>query len=62
MLFLRAAHHLIWNRFTKSRADAGGNILLDLDLKFKNKMVKESLKKCGLSTTWKVIRQDLPLP
>ena len=40
----------------------GDNILLDLDLKFKNKMVKESLKKRGLSTTWKVIRQDLPLP
>ena len=62
MLFLRAAYHLIWNRFTKSRADAGGNIPLDLDLEFKNKMVKEFIKKLGLSATRQVIRQDLPLP
>lgn len=62
MLFLRAAHHLIWNQFTKSRADAGGNIALGLDLEFKNKMVKQSIKKLGVSATWQVIRQDMPLP
>ena len=49
MLFLKAAHHLIWNRFTKSRADAEGNIPLGLDLELKNKMVKQSIKKLGVS-------------
>ena len=48
-----AAHRLIWNQFAKNKAGAGGNIPLDLDLEFKNKMVKESIKKLGPIATRK---------
>ena len=53
LLSPQAAHRLIWNRFAKNKAGAGGNIPLDLDLEFKNKMVKESIKKLGPSATRK---------
>ena len=43
----QAAHRLIWNRFIKNKQGIGGNIPLDLQLEFYNKLVKDAIKKLG---------------
>ena len=45
MLSPQAAHRLIWNRFIKNKPGIGGNIPLDLQLEFYNKLVKDAIKK-----------------
>ena len=40
----QAAQHLVWNRFVKNKHGMGGNIPLDLQLEFLNKLVKEGIK------------------
>eukprot|EP00794_Sanderia_malayensis_P019677 gene19677-21623_t len=47
LLSPRSAHQLIWNRFHKSKNSADGNISLDLNLEFHNRVVKEIMKKLG---------------
>ena len=47
MLSPQAAHRLIWNRFIKNKQGIGGNIPLDLQLEFYNKLVKDAIKKLG---------------
>ena len=47
LLSPHSAHQLIWNRFTKLKAGYGGNISLDLNLEFLNRIVKEAIKKLG---------------
>ena len=47
LLSPRAAHQLVWNRFVKTKPGAGGNIPLDLNLEFLNRVVKEAIKKIG---------------
>ena len=41
----QAAHCLVQNRFVKNKHGMGGNIPLDLQLEFLNKLVKEVIKK-----------------
>ena len=45
MLSPQAAHRLIWNRFIKNKQGIGGNIPLDLQLEFYNKLVKDAIKR-----------------
>ena len=47
MLSPQAAHRLIWNRFIKNKQGIGGNIPLDLQLEFYNKLVKDAIIKLG---------------
>ncbi|XP_028404057.1 uncharacterized protein LOC114526731 isoform X1 [Dendronephthya gigantea] len=47
LLSPKCTHHLIWNRFTKSKPGISGNIPLDLQLEFLNKLVKEAIKNQG---------------
>ena len=47
LLSPRSAHQLVWNRFIKTKRCSGGNIPLDLNLEFLNKVVKEAIKKLG---------------
>jgi hypothetical protein len=47
LLSPRSAHQLIWNRFVKTKKGSGGNISLDLNLEFLNRVVKEAIKKLG---------------
>ena len=47
LLSPRSSHHLMWNRFVKNKQGPGGNIPLDLQLEFYNKLVKEAIKKLG---------------
>lgn len=53
LLSPQEAHPLVWNRTVKNKPGVGGNIRLDLDLEFKNKFVKEAIKKLGPSATRK---------
>ena len=41
------AHRLVWNRFVKNKSGIGGNIPLDLQLEFFNKLVKDAIKNQG---------------
>lgn len=43
----QAAHRLIWNRSVKSKPGLGGNIPLDLQLEFYNKVLKGAVKNLG---------------
>ena len=47
LLSPRSAHQLIWNRSVKAKTGFGGNIPLDLNLEFLNRIVKEAIKKLG---------------
>ena len=47
LLSPRSSHRLMWNRFVKNKQGPGGNIPLDLQLEFYNKLVKEAIKKLG---------------
>ena len=47
LLSPRSAHQLAWNRFIKTKRGFGGNIPLDLNLEFLNRVVKEAIKKLG---------------
>ena len=47
LLSPQASHCLVWNRFVKNKAELGGNISLDLQLEFFNKLVKEAIKRIG---------------
>ena len=40
LLSPQSAHRLIWNWFAKNKAGVGGNIPVDLELKFENKIVR----------------------
>ena len=40
----QAAHRLIWNRTVKNKAGLGGNIPLDLQLEFYNKVLKGAVR------------------
>lgn len=55
LLSPRSAHQLIWNRFVKQKTGSGGNISLDLNLEFLNRVVKEVLKKLGPNANKKSI-------
>ncbi len=47
LLSPKAAHNLVWNRFSKRKQKLGGNISLDLALEFLNRIFKEVVKKLG---------------
>ena len=47
ILSARAAYHLTWNRFFKSKHGAGGNIPLDLALEHFNRFLKTIAKNIG---------------
>ena len=40
----KAAHHIVWNRFSKRKQCQGGNIPLDLALEFVNRIFKDAVK------------------
>ena len=45
LLSPRSSHRLMWNRFVKNKQRSGGNIPLDLQPEFYNKLVKEAIKR-----------------
>ena len=47
LLSPQEAHRLVWNRFVKNKSGIGGNIPLDLQLEFFNKLVKVAIKNQG---------------
>lgn len=47
LLSPKAAHELIWNRSVKLRNNRGGNIPLDLQLEFYNRILKDAVKQLG---------------
>ena len=47
LLSPQAAHRLIWNRSIKNKDGPGGNIPLDLQLEFYNRMMKSVVKNLG---------------
>lgn len=47
LLSPKSAHHLVWNRFSKRKHSLGGNISLDLQLEFLNRIFKDVVKKLG---------------
>lgn len=47
LLSPQTAHRLIWNRSVKSKDGPGGNIPLDLQLEFYNRMMKAAVKNLG---------------
>ncbi len=47
LLSPKAAHHIVWNRFSKWKHSLGGNISLDLALEFLNRIFKDAVKKPG---------------
>ena len=47
LLSSQSTHRLVWDRFIKNKHGIGGNIPLDLQLEFFNKLVKEAIKKIG---------------
>ena len=47
LLSPKAAQHLVWNRFSKRKHSLGGNISLDLQLEFLNRIFKDVVKKLG---------------
>lgn len=47
LLSAQAAHRLIWNRFVKTKDGPGGNIPLDLQLEFFNRIMKAAVKNLG---------------
>ena len=49
----QAAHRLIWNRTVKNKAGLGGNIPLDLQLEFYNKVLKGAVRNLGPNTSKK---------
>ena len=53
LLSPKESHRLIWNRFVKNKHGQFGNISLDLNLEFKNKLVKEAIKHLGPSASKK---------
>ena len=57
LLSAKAAHHLIWNRFSKRRQKLGGNISLDLALEFLNRLFKDAVKKLGPNASKKSINR-----
>ena len=56
LLSPKAAHDLIWNRFSK-RQKLGGNISLDLALEFLNRVFKDAAKKLGPNASTKSINR-----
>ena len=57
LLSPKAAHNLIWNRFSKRKHSRGGNISLDLALEFLNRIFKGAVKKLGPNANPKSIRR-----
>ena len=57
LLSPKAAHNLIWNRFSKWKHSRGGNIPLDLALEFLNRIFKGAVKKLGPNANPKSIRR-----
>ena len=57
LLSPKAAHDLIWNRFSKRRQKLGGNISLDLALEFLNRIFKDAVKKLGPNASTKSINR-----
>ena len=55
LLSPKAAHHLVWNRFSKRKNKLGGNIPLDLALEFLNRIYKDAVKKLGPNASTKSI-------
>ena len=47
LLSPKEAHRLVWNRFVKNKSGIAGNIPLDLQLEFFNKLVKDAVKNQG---------------
>ena len=47
LLSPQEAHRLVWNCFVKNKSGIGGNIPLDLQLEFFNKLVKDAIKNQG---------------
>ncbi len=47
LLSPQAAHRLIWNRSVKNKTGHGGNIPLDLQLEFYNRILKGAVKNLG---------------
>ena len=57
LLSPQASHRLVWNRFVNNKQGPAGNISLDLQLEFYNKLVKEALKNQGSGTSQKSINR-----
>ena len=57
LLSPKAAHNLLWNRFSKRKHSHGGNISLDLALEFLNRIFKDAIKKLGPNVNPKSIRR-----
>ena len=53
----QAAHRLIWNCTVKNKAGLGGNIPLDLQLEFYNKVLKGAVRNLGPNTSKKSLDQ-----
>ena len=47
------SHRLVWNRFIKNKPRESANVPLGLGLEFKNKIIKEAIKKLGPSANQK---------
>ena len=57
LLSPKAAHNLIWNRFSKRKHSRGGNISLYLALEFLNRIFKGAVKKLGPNANPKSIHR-----
>ena len=57
LLSPKAAHDLVWNRFSKRKQKLGGNISLDLALEFLNRIFKDVVKKLGPNASTKSINR-----
>ena len=57
LLSPKAAHDLIWNRFSKRRQKLGGNIFLDLAPEFLNRIFKDAVKKLRPNASTKSINR-----
>lgn len=57
LLSPKAAHNLVWNRFSKRKQKLGGNISLDLALEFLNRIFKDAVKKLGPNASPKSINR-----
>ena len=53
----KAAHNLIWNRFSKRKHSRGENIPLDLALEFLNRIFKGAVKKLGPNANPKYVHR-----
>ena len=57
LLSPHSAHQLVWKRFIKTKRCSGGNIPLNLNLEFCNRVVKEAIKKLGPNASKRSIDQ-----